>query len=79
MDCFFHSASSHAGIIMTTSKGLSVAVEQARACRTAFLVHVGAYSGTARHGPSIGSYKLDLGHQMWHPLEVPHNSLRLSS
>ena len=51
VECVLYGASSGAGSIMTTSKGLSVAVEQARACRTAFLVSRGSCSGTARHEP----------------------------
>jgi len=51
MECVLHGESSHAGSIMTSKKGLSVAEEQARACRTAFLISSGSYSGTARHNP----------------------------
>jgi hypothetical protein len=51
IECVLYGESSHAGSIMTTSKGLSVAAEQARACRTAFMVYVGSCSGTARHEP----------------------------
>ena len=51
MECVLHGASSHAGRIMTTSRGLSVAAEQARACRTAFFVYDGSCSGTARLEP----------------------------
>ena len=49
IESVLHGESSHAGSIMTTSRGLSVAFEQARACRTAFLISAGSCSGTARH------------------------------
>ena len=51
MECVLHGASSHAGSIMTISKGLSVAVEQAMVCRTVFLVFADSCSGTSRHEP----------------------------
>ena len=51
MECVLHGESSHVGSIMTTRKGLSVAVDQARACKTPFLISVGSYSGTDRHEP----------------------------
>jgi hypothetical protein len=36
---------------MTTKKGVVVSVEDARACRIAFLMSPGSYSGFAVHEP----------------------------
>ncbi len=51
MECVFHVESSHAGSIKTVRSGLLVEVEQARACRTVFLVFTCSCLGTARHEP----------------------------
>jgi len=47
IECVLRGESSRAGSVMTTSKGLSVAVEQVRACRTAILIFADSCSGTA--------------------------------
>ncbi len=49
MECVFHGESSHVDSIMTTKKVLTVAEEQGRACRAAFIIFACSYSGTARH------------------------------
>jgi hypothetical protein len=51
MECVLHGESSHVGSIKMTRNGLSVEVEQARACTTTFLIFDGSYLGTARHEP----------------------------
>ena len=43
--------SSQTGRTMTTKKGVIVSVEDARACRIAFLITPGSYSGFAVHEP----------------------------
>ena len=47
----YHGVSSQMGSTMTTKKGVVVYVDEARACRTAFLMSPGSYSGFALHEP----------------------------
>jgi len=49
MNCALHGESFHSDSIKTTRIGLSVAVDQVRACRTDFRRFFGSYSGDARH------------------------------
>jgi hypothetical protein len=46
-----HGVSSHTRSTMTTKSGVDVAVEDARACRIAFRMSPGSYSGFAMHEP----------------------------
>ena len=51
IDCVLQGESSHVGRIKTTRRGLGDAIEQAIACRTAFRMSSGSYSGLAMHDP----------------------------
>ncbi len=44
-----HGESSHTGRVMTARNGSSVCSEEAKACRTAFSMSSGSYSGLAMH------------------------------
>ncbi len=48
---YHQGVSSQTGSTMTTKKGVVVSVEDARACRIAFLMFPGSYSGFAVHDP----------------------------
>ena len=45
----YHGVSSHNVSTMTTKKGVVISVDEASACRIAFLVSPGSYSGLAVH------------------------------
>ena len=45
----YHGVSSQTGSTMTTEKGVLVYVDEARACKLAFLMSPGSYSGFAVH------------------------------
>ena len=47
----YQGVSSQAGSTMATKKGVVLSVEEARACRIAFLMSPGSYSGLAVHKP----------------------------
>ncbi len=47
----YHGVSSHTGSTITTKKVVVVSVDEARACRIAFLMSPGSYSGFAVHDP----------------------------
>ena len=47
----YQGVSSQTGSTMTTKKGVVVSVDEARACRIAFLVSPGSYSGFTVHEP----------------------------
>ena len=49
--CVLQGVSSHAGRMKTTSRGLGDVIAQAIACRTAFRMSSGSYSGLAMHDP----------------------------
>ena len=51
IDGVLHGDSSYTGTVKTTINGLSVEVDQARACMTDFLISADSCSDTARHEP----------------------------
>ncbi len=51
MDCALQGESSHDVRMKTAISGLGVVVEEANACRTAFLMSSGSYFGLARQDP----------------------------
>ena len=51
IDYVLQGESSHADRTKTTRRGLGDSIEQAIACRTAFRMSSGSYSGLAMHDP----------------------------